>query len=513
MIFAHVGMLSELAHLYARPYAVLSMYISSVLTFSIVYFTFFCMDTSSFAVDGYAPVDSNASSDIDDSDVQTTSDIPSVMLFFAYFSMAIQTTTGFGDIAPTLWYAEVFTNLQMITALCYHVGVFGLTIAHFRSFQQKIAALTEAERAARKHRTWIGRTRCAQWLRSKPWFERLRAFVLRYLVLISFAYQLIYTSFLLSEPEPFLDLWHTPAGAQRAQKAAVLAAILLLMSLQCFVLLLVSMRLVHKITHREIALSFLVQSYLATSLLFGALYFLLFAATPSHEFSRAKSFDDQVFDVSVTFMYFSLTVMTGTGFGDVYARGLAARLCVMLEMIISTLYNFIILGLGMAALIEQFDAIAEKRFKEQVERLKEGQQMQRIVGLARQAEREAKAAGIGTAEEARVALEREAAAAPAQPVSGSDNPFEAGAAQLDEKKALLSPPVAASAAGAGAAAPTGAPTDERKRPAEARAARKKPLPRDRATEMTFNQFHGPLALHTEGASEDDEAHESALSHS
>jgi hypothetical protein len=80
-----------------------------------------------------------------------------------------------------------------------------------------------------------------------------------------------------------------------------------------------------RIPKEGVTASFLTQSYMSTVLVFASIYFFLFAFSPSHEFSRAKDFDLQVVDVWFTFMYFSVTVMTGCGFGDLYARGVISR--------------------------------------------------------------------------------------------------------------------------------------------------------------------------------------------
>lgn len=125
IVLSHLGMARELQALYVRPGKVWAMYLSTVLSFAALYFTFFCFQRSSFQVDGYA---ASGAADIDPNDpdagayedLQTVNDIPTVFVFFCYFSGAIMTSVGFGDITPTLWYSQAFTNVQMLLVSSCH---------------------------------------------------------------------------------------------------------------------------------------------------------------------------------------------------------------------------------------------------------------------------------------------------------------------------------------------------------------------------------------------------------
>jgi hypothetical protein len=337
IVLAHLGMTRELTALYVRPAKIWNMYLSTVIAFSAVYFTFFCFQRSSFQVDGYAP---DGADDVDPNDptgeekpyedLQTSNNIPTIFVYFCYFSGAIMTSTGFGDIAPTLWYSQAVTNAQMLLGTMYHVGVFGLTLSHFRTFQKVSEAQDAADLAS-------GRTTCTQraWTRftTIPWVARARAhpyttrcksFCIKYLVLVCVVFQALNTMLLLSIPDPFHTL--TPAdGARYHSKIVVLTFITLFQTAMFIGVMYISIRLVKKVNNADITAGFLVQSFLATALLFGGIYFVLFAATPSHQFSRHTAFDLTVFEVLYVFVHFSFTVMTTTGFGDVYARGIIAR--------------------------------------------------------------------------------------------------------------------------------------------------------------------------------------------
>jgi hypothetical protein len=335
IVLAHIGMAKELTALYVRPAKIWNMYLSVVLTFSTLYFTFFCFQRSSFQVDGYAPdgkddVDTTDPDDTPYEDLQTANDIPTIFIYFCYFSGAIMTSTGFGDIAPTLWYSQAFTNVQMLLGTMYHVGVFGLTLSHFRTFQ-KVSEAQEAADLASGNIGWVRR----MWMRfvaipsiarirAHPTTARLKVLGIKYLVLVCVVFQTLNTLLLFSIPDPFRAL--KPSDPGYANKVVVLTFITLFQTAMFIGVMYISIRLVKKINNADITAGFLIQSFLATALLFGGIYFVLFAATPNHQFSRNTHLDLTIFEVLYVFVHFSLTVMTTTGFGDVYARGIIARM-------------------------------------------------------------------------------------------------------------------------------------------------------------------------------------------
>jgi hypothetical protein len=151
----------------------------------------------------------------------------------------------------------------------------------------------------------------------------LQRYLLRYLVLVCIAFQTLNTCLLFAIPDPFRAL--PPSDPGYATKVVVLTIITLFQTVMFLGVMWVSIRLVSQVHNVAITPGFLIQSFLATALLFGGIYFVLFAATPNHQFSRHTAFDLTIFEVLYVFVHFSLTVMTTTGFGDVYARGIIAR--------------------------------------------------------------------------------------------------------------------------------------------------------------------------------------------
>lgn len=94
-------MFGELQALYVRPTKIWNIYLSTIITFSAIYFSVFCFNRESFLVDGYSINGQPDQPEVDGSmgsDEQTYNDVPTVFCFFMYFSGAIITSTGFGQL-------------------------------------------------------------------------------------------------------------------------------------------------------------------------------------------------------------------------------------------------------------------------------------------------------------------------------------------------------------------------------------------------------------------------------
>lgn len=521
LALAHVAMVREVASMkMLRPIKLWSMYISVLMCYASFYFLIFALSRESFVLMGYEadkeegegkdaePVPS-PSNESELSNTTVYNDSLSVYIFLLYFSATIITSTGFGDIFPVEWHSEMTVNSQMLIAMIYHSGVFGISLHHFLQQQKhrkrlqdaedaRIAAMKkrQQERELRRRRRELMRqaarrsmasSSCVSsgmstprmrlvatpadaaaglahagdfpssvdshamhgtplssdsedashhphsshpsllsslhpahfatprlsreqseevhfephspypmsssddssdmvnlaaisslpaqvssteelaqtlapdlhirapdtvlpqmgwWLRLKqsPGFERLRRWVLRYLLLVALALQILAGSLMFLLRDPFTGL-NPVEGSNYYAKIAVLVLACLLLLVQLVLNTAISLRLLNKIAGgTEIAVlnsrgevvtripkqtvsgSFLAQSYISTILVFSSLYFFIFAFMPTHEFSISKHFDVGVVETWWTFLYFSTTCMSGTGFGDIYARGVLSRL-------------------------------------------------------------------------------------------------------------------------------------------------------------------------------------------
>ena len=401
IIYGHIGLISEITQVYVRPIKIWNMYISIIINFTSIYFLYFLFDRTSLIIEGYNPSDNLDINILNDNitDLQTYDDIPTIYIFILYFSGAIMTSTGFGDIAPVKWYSQITTNAQMLIGTTYHIGVFGLTLAHFRTFTKltikdklfyKNNKNKNNEKSSLEHTIqFINSLKVAERLHNiSPIFTIIRKLIIKYLLIISIILQICITCLLFIIPNPFIVL--TSADGNKYINKIIIISIMVLLQLLLFIaVLFVSFRLVRNFTmeettnnnneeennnnnnhnnqkkkkKNELNFLFLIQSYLATVLLFGGIYFILYVATPHHQFSRADEFNlSNIFEVLYIFIHFSLTIMTTTGFGDIYARGIIARLFVLIEMMVSILYNAVIIGLGTSQLIDLQAGRAEQEF-------------------------------------------------------------------------------------------------------------------------------------------------------
>lgn len=337
--FAHAGMFRELKLLYVRPRKIWNMYLTTVLFFASLYFFIFCMGRQQFYLTGY-----DTKENVDAGISQSWNSETVVFIFFCYLSGTIVTSTGFGDISPAHWVAMMACNLQMIVGTIYHVAIFGLALSHFRTLQK----LTQPPD---RHDDEINLTdmliKLSKWVsanlyrrivdalaqpelqhRVKEFLVHARQFITRHVLIISFCIQLFNTLLLFALDDPFVEV--TPnQRSQYYKKMGIIAASSVIVTLQFIAVLSISLRLVQNVDSGEITPNFLLQSYIATILLFGNAYFLLcFALSPS-EWSSSIDRTAGVFEVMYTFIHLSFTTFTTTGFGDIYARGPWSRMSVI----------------------------------------------------------------------------------------------------------------------------------------------------------------------------------------
>jgi hypothetical protein len=191
--------------------------------------------------------------------------------------------------------------------------------------------------------------------------DSLRVWLLHHLLLFSLLAQIA-----------ILFLMSAVIGVGFAYRAYLYIIVVLLLACQLFLVASVSLKLVSKINSNELTLTFLASSYFSTILAFASLYLLIFIASPTHEFSinvtelsnvqDSHSFN-YVLQVLGVFLYFSCTAQSGTGFGDIYARGVIGRIVVSVQMLASITYGVIIVGCGISIIIQRQDRVARSQFK------------------------------------------------------------------------------------------------------------------------------------------------------
>eukprot|EP01091_Cochliopodium_minus_P016657 TRINITY_DN6311_c0_g1_i2.p1 TRINITY_DN6311_c0_g1~~TRINITY_DN6311_c0_g1_i2.p1 ORF type:complete len:297 (+),score=49.11 TRINITY_DN6311_c0_g1_i2:33-893(+) len=130
----------------------------------------------------------------------------------------------------------------------------------------------------------------------------------------------------------------------------VLAIMIFFQVLQLTFIILTSIKLSKQIIHGTASNWFLIQSYLSTVLLFAGLYELIYILVPDAIVGVIPAMDqnnelthDFLF---IRLIYFSLSVMSTTGFGDIHSNRWYADLIVIVQMLLSVLYTTVIFVRG-----------------------------------------------------------------------------------------------------------------------------------------------------------------------
>lgn len=353
IIISHYAMYKQMKTLHSILYDVICQYISLIITFAVLYYTIFVYNRLSFVIDGYSANNADDITDLVDSDTRTTNNVISLYIYIVYFSCTIQTSTGFGDIQPVEWYSELLTNIQMLAGMIYSVGIFGLTLTYFMTYQANISHDNNPINVVQHVQNVLDHTF------NHRIFHTMHHITNHYLLLISVCIQLLSLVLLSTLSDPFSIV--NPRYSTGKILVLVLCGILVLIHL--FIVMNASLKLATSVQCNTITINFLIHSYLSTCILYGLIYLFLFMSTSSHEFSHTTDLPLDIFNVFIIYLYFSITVMTSTGFGDLYARGTIARVSVMSEMLVSVVYGFIIVGLGMSHIINKLDEQAANKLK------------------------------------------------------------------------------------------------------------------------------------------------------
>ncbi len=91
------------------------------------------------------------------------------------------------------------------------------------------------------------------------------------------------------------------------------------------------------------------QSFLATAVLFGGVYFLMYLIDTSMFVLPLDS--PSIGLLIFNFVYLSLVIQTTTGYGDIHPASYG-RIAVTIQELVSVLYFCVILGLGLAHIAE-----------------------------------------------------------------------------------------------------------------------------------------------------------------
>eukprot|EP00467_Chlorarachnion_reptans_P022433 CAMPEP_0114493848 /NCGR_PEP_ID=MMETSP0109-20121206/4329_1 /TAXON_ID=29199 /ORGANISM="Chlorarachnion reptans, Strain CCCM449" /LENGTH=598 /DNA_ID=CAMNT_0001670829 /DNA_START=236 /DNA_END=2032 /DNA_ORIENTATION=+ len=337
VFFATIQIARDFRTSFSEPSNMFKVFFATLTAFAGIYFLISVTDQSSLVRTGI------------DQDVSESADVLIMGIRCLYFSTATITSVGFGDVVARHWAAVTVSSIEMILGMSYTVGFFVICLHQFREREHFLAL------SGKQQRRGIV-SKCFKWIRDNvPGAECARKIVIRFLLLVSLAVEIIAVSIFMSHgSNPF---------QQGAEKDVTLIAVSITIQLmELFLILLVSMRLVQKAKSHEVSVSFLLQSFFSTAILFAGVYFtLLLINSNAFRYYSQNRKKDGVFKVAGELMYFSITVMTTTGYGDIYPATWYAQLAVCIQMVVAFIYTVVIIGLGMVHVIELLPSTISRR--------------------------------------------------------------------------------------------------------------------------------------------------------
>eukprot|EP00048_Salpingoeca_helianthica_P022440 m.18281 g.18281 ORF g.18281 m.18281 type:complete len:271 (-) comp7325_c1_seq1:39-851(-) len=142
--------------------------------------------------------------------------------------------------------------------------------------------------------------------------------------------------------------------------------IIILLVIWLVVIVGVSIKLTKQMLHHTASSSFLIQSYLSTILMYSAFYTVIFrldAASWADVYNEPAAASSYVGHVYVRMLYFSISTMTSTGYGDIHPDSWYTYLMVCTQMLIGVLYSTVILARGLDLLAGKSNTGLKNNYK------------------------------------------------------------------------------------------------------------------------------------------------------
>uniref|UniRef100_A0A7S0JY43 Potassium channel domain-containing protein n=2 Tax=Cafeteria roenbergensis TaxID=33653 RepID=A0A7S0JY43_CAFRO len=239
------------------------------------------------------------------------------------------------------------------------------SVAALATIRAAISTPFAADASARRGRcSWCWCSRPCQ-LRMRAWGDAIvhdetvtlvRHWARNRLVLVSATLQLLVVGVVMADPG-FSDVLRRQQGLG---ETGVLWGAVALQIAQVVLIVSTSLKFVARAW--SVTVLVLLQAYLALVIAFGGIYLLIFLlgagenafTVPERAWQDPRGGEQPTQSGSVLlalvfeFMYFSFAVQSSTGFGDVAPSAWYARLACIAHILISTIFNSVVLGYGLA---------------------------------------------------------------------------------------------------------------------------------------------------------------------
>jgi hypothetical protein len=328
-----------------------------------------------------------------------------LILLFMYFSMTTQTSVGYGDIVPASIIMRILASFQMFLGLAYGSMLVGLTmesdmqlllnsrhakltkqLKRLVDWKEQEAARGRFMRRRYEYEVALRRERAGRCCRQVHhacltlcvgfccnYDEKCTCYFVKKIVKNTIVVRvrrllrnwlLTFTGVVVFAFNFFVNDASTETVRLGNEHIPVLIFVLGLCIHAVLLVVIVgtSMKFVRKT--EQVTVQFLCKAFLATCALFGSMYTLLSLWDPSsfnntqalvyHTLHREKNqgmyWVDELFRrfgrQFTTFMYYSITTMSTTGFGFVTPHSMWAQCLVMCQELMSVLFAQIVLGVG-----------------------------------------------------------------------------------------------------------------------------------------------------------------------
>ena len=271
-----------------------------------------------------------------------------------YISSTVFTTTGFGDIVLANWASKSIATIQMLLNVVYSAILFSIAISDFKHSRSS-HSLNVSPLVIENSIEWS----CSNLLRI------MHKKVMDYI--------LLFTLFNLG-----LEILILEAVDQDSLKNAEAGwkTLLIISLIQSYQILLIIYAIFKSASEMNLSpqtfsVSFMVQSYIALTILFGMLYFLIYLIGGENSFNVFNPLEENsltISNVSLQFAFFSIVNFTTTGlflllyphylgFGNTFPIFAFPRFAVVVQQLIAVLYSSILMGMSIEMLLQKLESL------------------------------------------------------------------------------------------------------------------------------------------------------------
>jgi len=119
-------------------------------------------------------------------------------------------------------------------------------------------------------------------------------------------------------------------------------------ALNLIIIIILNVKLIKQLSHKTATGWFLMQSYLSCVVIFAGIYSLIFLINADLFGGIAYNSNTNMFVVFEEFTYFSLTIMSTVGLGDISPISWTTQCVVMIEILLAVLYTTVIFARGLS---------------------------------------------------------------------------------------------------------------------------------------------------------------------